>query len=81
MFLCDSFLPSFASRRAPSRASRNQVTAGESQTGSAERAIALGDLGCVGTWPQKKLGAPRRLLAVVAHFLPDALGATRNRFM
>ena len=38
-------------------------------------------LGCLGTWPQKKLGAPRQLLAVVAHFLPDALGATRNRFM
>ena len=28
MFLCDSFLPSFASRRAPLRASRNQVAAG-----------------------------------------------------
>ena len=28
MFLCDSRLPSFASRRAPSRASRNQITAG-----------------------------------------------------
>ena len=28
MFLCDSFLPSFASRAAPSHASTNQITAG-----------------------------------------------------
>eukprot|EP00966_Prymnesium_polylepis_P070715 1643282-Prymnesium_polylepis.1 len=28
MFLCDSLLPSFAPRGLPSRASRNQITAG-----------------------------------------------------
>ena len=31
MFLCDSFLPSFVSRAAPSRASTNQITAGEAE--------------------------------------------------